>query len=85
MQAEQQLEKGWELMKAGTPGCPDMEEWLVSVLPEGSRVGIDPFLHTVSNSPFCNCYALFDHVHMDDQRMQSIVLVRLLKWRRSCI
>lgn len=49
MQAEQQLEKGWELMKAGTPGCPDMEEWLVSVLPEGSRVGIDPFLHTVRN------------------------------------
>ncbi|KAK9856848.1 hypothetical protein WJX84_010209 [Apatococcus fuscideae] len=48
LQAEQQLEKGWELMKAGTPGCPEIDEWLVDVLPEGARVGIDPFLHTVA-------------------------------------
>ena len=57
MQAAQQLEKGWELMRAGTPGCPEIDEWLVSVLPEGSRIGIDPFLHTVSK-PSCHHLAM---------------------------
>ena len=48
MQAEQQLGPGWTLMKGGTPGCPEIPDWLASNLPEGSRIGIDPFLHTVS-------------------------------------
>eukprot|EP00195_Chlamydomonas_chlamydogama_P009509 CAMPEP_0202892282 /NCGR_PEP_ID=MMETSP1392-20130828/2027_1 /ASSEMBLY_ACC=CAM_ASM_000868 /TAXON_ID=225041 /ORGANISM="Chlamydomonas chlamydogama, Strain SAG 11-48b" /LENGTH=683 /DNA_ID=CAMNT_0049576179 /DNA_START=304 /DNA_END=2355 /DNA_ORIENTATION=- len=47
LQASQELGKEWVLMKAGTPGCPDLEDWLASNLPEGGRVGIDPYLHTV--------------------------------------
>lgn len=34
-------------MRAGTPKCPEIQDWLASSLPAGSRVGIDPFLHTV--------------------------------------
>ena len=47
MQAEQQLGPGWTLMRGGTPKCPEIQDWLASTLPEGARVGIDPFLHTV--------------------------------------
>lgn len=35
-------------MKGGTPGCPEIPDWLATNTPEGSRIGIDPFLHTVS-------------------------------------
>lgn len=47
LQASQQLGPEWTLMKAGSPGCPDIEDWLADQLPEGARIGIDPFLHTV--------------------------------------
>ena len=47
VQAEQQLGPGWTLMRTGTPKCPEIQDWLASSLPDGSRVGIDPFLHTV--------------------------------------
>lgn len=47
LQAANELSKDWTLMKAGTPGCPDMEDWLAANLPEGGRVGIDPFCHTI--------------------------------------
>lgn len=43
----QELGPEWTLMKAGTPGCPDMEDWLADNLPDGGRVGIDPYVHTV--------------------------------------
>ena len=46
-QAEQQLGPGWTLMRAGTPKCPEIQDWLASNLPDQGRVGIDPFLHTV--------------------------------------
>ena len=48
LQAEQQLGPGWTLMRSGTPKCPEIQDWLASTLPQGGRVGIDPFLHTVS-------------------------------------
>lgn len=47
MQAEQQLGPGWSLMRDGTPGCPSIHAWLGQVLPQGGRVGIDPFVHTM--------------------------------------
>lgn len=47
LQAEQQLGPGWTLMRSGTPKCPEIQEWLATTLPQGARVGIDPFLHTV--------------------------------------
>ncbi|KAL6771533.1 hypothetical protein ACKKBG_A26750 [Auxenochlorella protothecoides x Auxenochlorella symbiontica] len=48
LQAESQLESGWTLMKHGTPGCPEIEDWLAENVPEGSAVGYDPWLHTVA-------------------------------------
>ena len=49
LQAEKELPKGWTLMRAGTPTCPEIPDWLASNLPQGSVVGIDPLLHTVSS------------------------------------
>ncbi|KAK2080907.1 hypothetical protein QBZ16_000761 [Prototheca wickerhamii] len=50
LQAADQLEEGWTLMKHGTPECPEIEDWLVSKLPAGAAVGFDPWVHTVSGS-----------------------------------
>ncbi|XP_075732364.1 aminopeptidase P isoform X5 [Rhipicephalus microplus] len=44
LQAEQQLDSNWILMKDGIPGTPSQGEWLCKVLSTGSRVGVDPFL-----------------------------------------
>ena len=51
MQAGEQLGPDWTLMKAGTEGCPEIPQWLAGNVPEPGRVGIDPYLHTVSHSP----------------------------------
>ncbi|KAG2437467.1 hypothetical protein HXX76_006117 [Chlamydomonas incerta] len=48
LQAATELGPEWTLMKAGTPGCPDLEDWLVANLPEGAAVGCDPWVHTVN-------------------------------------
>eukprot|EP00898_Chlorokybus_atmophyticus_P005799 jgi/Chlat1/621/Chrsp103S08590 len=48
LQASQQLGSQWTLMRAGQPGVPDMAAWLTDVLPSGSSVGIDPFLHSAT-------------------------------------
>ncbi|GIL68768.1 hypothetical protein Vafri_22006 [Volvox africanus] len=48
LQAASELGPQWTLMKAGTTGCPDLEDWLAANLPEGARVGIDPWVHTVN-------------------------------------
>lgn len=47
LQAEEQLGPDWALMRAGTPGVPDIHDWLTSTLDEGSKVGIDPTVHTI--------------------------------------
>ncbi|XP_077992891.1 xaa-Pro aminopeptidase 1-like [Glandiceps talaboti] len=44
LQAVQQMDQNWALMKHGLPSTPSQEEWLVKVLPEGGRVGVDPLL-----------------------------------------
>ncbi|KAL2490535.1 Metallopeptidase M24 family protein [Abeliophyllum distichum] len=44
LQAEQQLNSSWILMRAGNLGVPTTSEWLNGVLTPGSRIGIDPFL-----------------------------------------
>lgn len=50
LQAAEQLGPSWSLMRAGTPGCPDIEDWLASSLPEGARVGIDADCHTIESA-----------------------------------
>ncbi|CAM9471670.1 unnamed protein product [Ectocarpus fasciculatus] len=49
LQADQQLGKGWRLMKAGKPSVPTIQEFLAKQLPTKSRVGIDPFVHSASS------------------------------------
>uniref|UniRef100_A0A7M4EZY5 X-prolyl aminopeptidase 1 n=1 Tax=Crocodylus porosus TaxID=8502 RepID=A0A7M4EZY5_CROPO len=44
LQAASQMDNNWTLMKMGVKDTPSQEDWLVSVLPEGSRVGVDPFI-----------------------------------------
>ncbi|XP_075791630.1 xaa-Pro aminopeptidase 1 isoform X2 [Pelodiscus sinensis] len=44
LQAAQQMDSNWMLMKMGLKDTPTQEDWLVSVLPEGSKVGVDPFI-----------------------------------------
>lgn len=47
LQGEQQLTKAWTLMRAGSPGVPDIDTWLADELPEGAKVGVDPLVHTI--------------------------------------
>ncbi|KAL7990621.1 hypothetical protein Chor_014051 [Crotalus horridus] len=42
LQASQQMDSNWTLMKMGLKDIPTQEDWLVSVLPQGSKVGVDP-------------------------------------------
>lgn len=49
LQADQQLGAGWTLMKAGKPSVPTIQEFLAKRLPKDARVGIDPFVHSVSS------------------------------------
>uniref|UniRef100_A0A8C9A233 Xaa-Pro aminopeptidase 1 n=1 Tax=Prolemur simus TaxID=1328070 RepID=A0A8C9A233_PROSS len=44
LQAAKQMDSNWTLMKMGLKDTPTQEDWLVSVLPEGSRVGVDPMI-----------------------------------------
>ncbi|XP_060097682.1 xaa-Pro aminopeptidase 1 [Heteronotia binoei] len=44
LQAAQQMDSNWTLMKIGLKDIPTQEDWLVSVLPQGSKVGVDPFI-----------------------------------------
>ncbi|XP_063289686.1 xaa-Pro aminopeptidase 1 isoform X2 [Pelobates fuscus] len=44
LQAAQQIDSNWTLMKMGLKDTPTQEDWLVNMLPEGSRVGVDPFI-----------------------------------------
>ncbi|KAJ8978756.1 hypothetical protein NQ317_017479 [Molorchus minor] len=42
LQASQQLDSNWTLMKEGIPTTPNEGTWLSKNLPSGSRIGIDP-------------------------------------------
>ncbi|KAJ1651781.1 hypothetical protein IWQ61_007735 [Dispira simplex] len=44
LQARQQMDSNWALMKQGLPGVPTWSIYLHSHLPAGSRIGIDPTL-----------------------------------------
>uniref|UniRef100_A0A6I8P7Q9 Xaa-Pro aminopeptidase 1 n=1 Tax=Ornithorhynchus anatinus TaxID=9258 RepID=A0A6I8P7Q9_ORNAN len=44
LQAAKQMDNNWTLMKLGLKDTPTQEDWLVSVLPEGSKVGVDPLI-----------------------------------------
>ncbi|XP_067272269.1 xaa-Pro aminopeptidase 1 isoform X1 [Pseudorasbora parva] len=44
LQACQQMDNNWTLMKMGLKETPSQEDWLISVLPENSKVGVDPWI-----------------------------------------
>lgn len=44
MQAQQELDANWTLMKDGLPDTPSDSKWLCDVLPVSSKIGVDPFL-----------------------------------------
>ncbi|KAL3865143.1 hypothetical protein ACJMK2_006764 [Sinanodonta woodiana] len=47
LQAEQQMDTNWKLMKDGSVTTPSQGEWLSQVLEEGNCVGVDPYLLSV--------------------------------------
>ena len=50
LQAEKELGPEWKLMRAGLPSTPDLPTHLATSLPAGSRVGIDPQLHSATSA-----------------------------------
>ncbi|KAG0321861.1 hypothetical protein BGZ97_010015 [Linnemannia gamsii] len=50
LQASQQLDSNWSLMKSGLPDVPTWQEYLVKNLPAGSRIGIDPLVFTATDA-----------------------------------
>ncbi|KAJ1979820.1 hypothetical protein H4R35_001359 [Dimargaris xerosporica] len=44
LQASQQMDSHWTLMKQGMPGIPTWQQYLCSEFPKGSRIGVDPKL-----------------------------------------
>ncbi len=49
LQAVQQLDaKEFSLMKSGVEGVPKLEDWLLAVLPVGSRVAVDPNITSIA-------------------------------------
>ncbi|KAG0090014.1 hypothetical protein BGZ93_009551 [Podila epicladia] len=50
LQASQQLDSNWTLMKSGNPGVPTWQEYLVQNLPAGSHIGIDPLVFTATDA-----------------------------------
>ncbi|KAG0011942.1 hypothetical protein BGZ81_001856 [Podila clonocystis] len=50
LQASQQLDSNWTLMKSGNPDVPTWQEYLVQNLPAGSHIGIDPLVFTATDA-----------------------------------
>ncbi|KAI4874035.1 hypothetical protein NFI96_019580 [Prochilodus magdalenae] len=44
LQASQQMDNNWTLMKMGLKETPSQEDWLISILPDNSKVGVDPWI-----------------------------------------
>ncbi|KAG0045627.1 hypothetical protein BGZ83_009130 [Gryganskiella cystojenkinii] len=49
LQASQELDSNWTLMKSGMPNVPTWQEFLIN-LPPGSRIGIDPLVFTATDA-----------------------------------
>ena len=62
IQAVEQMDENWTLMKEGLPGVPTKAEWLERNLDTGSVVGVDPFL--MPGTQFSTLKASLDRVGM---------------------
>nr|CAG8651859.1 7571_t:CDS:10 [Entrophospora candida] len=54
LQAGQQMDSNWTLMKQGLPDVPTWQEYLTQNIPKGSRIGIDPQLISTSDAKSLN-------------------------------
>ncbi|KAL0074526.1 peptidase M24, structural domain-containing protein [Phycomyces blakesleeanus] len=50
LQASEELDSNWTLMKQGLPNVPTWQNYLVHNLPAGSRIGLDPTLISVADA-----------------------------------
>ena len=50
LQAEQELGDEWTLMRSGQPDVPTLNAWAAKHCPDGCRVGIDPYVHSVDEA-----------------------------------
>ncbi|GAA5809696.1 hypothetical protein MFLAVUS_003109 [Mucor flavus] len=50
LQATEQLDENWTLMKQGLPGVPTWQDYITNRLPAGSRIGLDATLTTVADA-----------------------------------
>ena len=50
LQAEQELGPEWTLMRGGQPGVPEPSKWLADKMAKGSKVGVDPAVHSLSEA-----------------------------------
>jgi Xaa-Pro aminopeptidase len=50
LQAEKELSPDWTLMKSGEKDVPEMFEWIVDNLHEGSKVGVDAWLYSAAQA-----------------------------------
>ncbi|XP_050307615.1 xaa-Pro aminopeptidase 1 [Anthonomus grandis grandis] len=46
LQAREEMDDNWTLMKEGDPNTLKTDQWLIKTLPNGSKVGVDPTLFT---------------------------------------
>ena len=74
IQADAQLkDTGYEPMKIGLPGTPDILPWLISTLKPGAKVGVNPLLFSV------NAYAAMQEtLAMSGIELVSVDLIRLI-------
>ncbi|OBZ85577.1 putative Xaa-Pro aminopeptidase P [Choanephora cucurbitarum] len=52
LQAADQLDTNWILMKQGLPGVPSWQDYLVHSLPSGSRIGLDATLTSIEDAQY---------------------------------
>jgi Xaa-Pro aminopeptidase len=50
LQAMQELDANWTLMKAGLPSTPTVHGHLATALPAGAKVGVDALMHSVESA-----------------------------------
>ncbi|KXN70273.1 Creatinase/aminopeptidase [Conidiobolus coronatus NRRL 28638] len=65
LQAEQQMDSNWTLVKQGIPGALNWYKWIAKNTAQGSKIGLDPKLISV---------AAFDELDKELEKVQSEVV-----------
>ncbi|GBM06344.1 Xaa-Pro aminopeptidase 1, partial [Araneus ventricosus] len=62
IQAEQELDCNWILMKRYEPGVPEPDDWIIQVLGAGGNVGVDPKLLPCNVVHIFRCVIYRDYI-----------------------